>query len=864
MASETTTRIVEIQIDYEKAVKGVADLTKGLKELTIEERSLQKEIDNQNGATDEQLNRLAAIKAAQADDKAQIRDLNKEIQNGIKATREREGSLSSLRAQLSNTTKEYDNLSRAEREGGKGLELKNKINSITDELKGAEEETQRFYRNVGNYDEIVGKAISSNVPFIGQIQQLVQTSGGAGAAVKSLGSTVTGLGKSFFALLANPVFLVLAGLATIISAVTKAINTSEDASNRWSAVLSPLSRILSFLLSVLQQAAGVILSVVEGAGKLFGWVMKLAEGLPIVGGTIKEINAANREAIALAKEKADIEEQARVDEVANAKDALRVAELRKQAKDKENQTAEQRLAAVKEAGKIEEQTSKRNVELAERRYEALKKESEWAENNAETNAELAKLEAGMFNARREYFAKTMELQEQENTTRSEIAAEEKARNEKAIASAKERIDKELSAVREMLDAKIALMEDGIAKDRELADENHRRKIEDLNKRLNTEKNLTTKTKEAITQQIEIAEKQHEANMAQLKEKALADRINKEAEIIALKLAAIKKGSDEELQLRLDQLQKQQEAELNNANLTAEQKLLIEAKYRADADALRDQHTNDQIQKSQNAVHLEWENKINEAALQGQNTLQLELQQRAAELAALQQMEGESDAAFKARQLEAYAAHVDAKKAITDYEVEVEQAKMQSIEMITGSLGGLLEEMGENNKAFAIASKALALGEIAINTGKAIAAGTAQAQSVPFPGNLLAIATTVATVIANVTTAIKTVKSAKFATGGYVEGPGTETSDSIPARLSRGESVNNAMSTSMFTPIYSALNQMGGGVPIVASQTGSQIAGEDMLARAFTKGIAGLNLRLGIDEIHRVESRVSTIETLGDL
>ena len=162
------------------------------------------------------------------------------------------------------------------------------------------------------------------------------------------------------------------------------------------------------------------------------------------------------------------------------------------------------------------------------------------------------------------------------------------------------------------------------------------------------------------------------------------------------------------------------------------------------------------------------------------------------------------------------------------------------------------------------AKISALAEIAINTGKAIAAGTAQAQSVPFPGNLIAIATTVATIMANITSAIKTVKSAKFSTGGYVSGPGTSTSDSIPAMLSDGESVNAALPTSMFAPIYSALNQLGGGAPIVAAQSSNQIAGEDMLARAFAKGVSQLDMRVGVDEITRVSDRVKVVESLGDL
>ena len=50
----------------------------------------------------------------------------------------------------------------------------------------------------------------------------------------------------------------------------------------------------------------------------------------------------------------------------------------------------------------------------------------------------------------------------------------------------------------------------------------------------------------------------------------------------------------------------------------------------------------------------------------------------------------------------------------------------------------------------------------------------------------------------------------FAQGGMVGGYGTSTSDSVSARLSKGESVINARSTRMFKPLLSAINEAGGG------------------------------------------------------
>ncbi len=50
----------------------------------------------------------------------------------------------------------------------------------------------------------------------------------------------------------------------------------------------------------------------------------------------------------------------------------------------------------------------------------------------------------------------------------------------------------------------------------------------------------------------------------------------------------------------------------------------------------------------------------------------------------------------------------------------------------------------------------------------------------------------------------------YADGGLVTGPGTSKSDSIPARLSNGEAVMTAGAVTMFAPMLSMMNQMGGG------------------------------------------------------
>ena len=74
-------------------------------------------------------------------------------------------------------------------------------------------------------------------------------------------------------------------------------------------------------------------------------------------------------------------------------------------------------------------------------------------------------------------------------------------------------------------------------------------------------------------------------------------------------------------------------------------------------------------------------------------------------------------------------------------------------------------------------------------GMATAEGTLGAMKLPWPKNLAAVATVIATGAA-VVGQVRSVTSRKYATGGIVSGPGTSISDSIPIRVSNGEMILN--------------------------------------------------------------------------
>lgn len=191
-----------------------------------------------------------------------------------------------------------------------------------------------------------------------------------------------------------------------------------------------------------------------------------------------------------------------------------------------------------------------------------------------------------------------------------------------------------------------------------------------------------------------------------------------------------------------------------------------------------------------------------------------------------------------------------------YALEVAQSSMAGASSMISSL----KELAEVSGASAQYQKALALAEVALNTGQAISAGIASGMVLPFPANIGAILTTISAVISGIAQAKLAIKSAniptaKFAQGGLVTGEGTATSDSIPAMLSNGESVMTARATSAYSGILSALNTSVGGAPIGES---TKTKGTMQLVQQFADAVANTPIYTAVTDINEGQARVAKI------
>ncbi len=877
-------KILDIKVNYSEAIKAIAEYQTKIDAAREAESKLKKQLKDGEISRQQYNEEMAASKAYIADCNDSIRIITKTMQNQIKQEKEQEGSLRSLRAQLSNLTAEYDALSEAERKGTRGEELKNYINEVTDALKGAEEETQRYYRNVGNYKEAIIDAANANIPFIQQINQMVTSLGGlknylAGMKTEmvAVSASTTGWIKVLkllkVALIGTGIGALVVALGSLVAWFTKT-QKGVEAANK---IMAALGATINVIIDRASKLGSALVNLFTGNFKKAG-----EDAKAIFSGIGKEIADETKQAWELAEVLNEIDKKEVMLSMSRAANRAEIEKLKKAADDQTLSTQE-RIKAAEKAAEIEKKDLEIQTELAEAR---LANTLGYTEMNREVRKLMEQIKAGDITANevigklglsestiedlktfRDQFNELQELMEDSYGRQTEQQNTLNSIRQEGADKAKEAKQKELEAVRAAEDAMLALVKDKREQARKEIELTYTRKIEDLRISLREEENLTVKARKAINEQIKSFEQQKNIELQKLSDEELQKEIDKRTKLISLQLESVKEGSEQEYQLRMQQLASQRDAELADKELTEQMKQAITAKYNKQMDDLAMQHEKDVSEKQQEAIRLRMENEIMQMQQSGASELEI-LQEQASQklelLNNIQQQEGESEQEFLNRKLQAHQEYTDAKKELADKEVEIEQTKSQAMENITGGLIALTQQIGESDKGFAILSKTLALAEIAINTGKAIAKMVSAEAGKGILG-LATMASGIATILANIASATSIVKSAKFATGGLVTGPGTGTSDSVPAQLSNGESVMTARATSMFAPILSSFNQMGGGVPINVAQSSNQSIGEDMLARAVAKGMLMAPApQVSVEEFTSVANKVKFLESNGNL
>lgn len=186
----------------------------------------------------------------------------------------------------------------------------------------------------------------------------------------------------------------------------------------------------------------------------------------------------------------------------------------------------------------------------------------------------------------------------------------------------------------------------------------------------------------------------------------------------------------------------------------------------------------------------------------------------------------------------------------------------------GSFSSMFDALGGESEKFAVFTKAFSVMQVALAQAVAIANVVAADSKAPWYIRAFTIAAGIAAVIAAIAQATRqaeSIKVPKYAQGGLVEGPGTGTSDSIPARLSNGEAVMTAQAVADWGPILSAFNVASGGNAIAPRNLPERNDGmkglKQMLKEAFEEMPPQY---VAVTEINRVGRRVKVSENVARL
>ena len=937
MAEDKRTALISINIDNGAAIKKIADLSRQIEQNKKHVKDLRnaiKELDETSDNYAEQVQtineEIAATNAQSTEYKRTVSDLNRVLANSVRENMNNEGSLKSLRAELSRLTDEYDSLGKAQREGIEGQDLKSRISAITDEIKGSEEATGRFYRNVGNYEEAIKNALGLNQGFAGSIMGIADGMGGMNGIIPGLKSNIIGLGGALKVLAANPVFLTIFGVAKVGEAVkfwfdfNKGLSEATRLTEQFTGLSGDDLIIYRDNVQAVADVYGKdftdVLQSANALSKQFGITNEEAiniikdgfvAGADVSGNfidTVKEYPTFFREAGLSASEFVAISTEAVKQGVFGDKgvDAIKEATIR--LREMSTSTSEA-LAGIGLSG---EEIQRAMADGSMTAFDAIQKVSEKLNELPETSSAVGTAVADIFGGAGEdaglqyiktlkdistdldevkdkageyatlqddYLNSQVELQRATNalfgafsTSFDDVMTKAKtflnnvlsglingvldfgARVGATFSAIKVYVSEAMdafSAMGDLLKAVVTLQFGDVS--------------QAWDKWISEVKNAGSKAGEAYTKAYnEAAMKTSEVSSSNAPTKSTKGVVLPIPKATAGGVSSQNEDKARERALKDYQKYEEELAKIirDNTGTRIDQ---INAQYDAEIKALQDSYDANK-QYAEDAIALEQLKNDAIAALNQKRNEEIDEINRIASEKEAQRLAKEYEDAQKATEakLKMEKEAEEEAQRIAEQEHERAVALREATASMFTSISELIAATSEDEEEATRRGKVLALAEIAFKTGVAIAEGVSSAMAVPFPANLAAIVTTIATVVSNMASAISTVKSAKFAEGGLVTGEGTGTSDSIPAMLSNGESVMTARTTAMFAPVLSAFNQMGGGVPISLAYGGTSM-GEEMLARAFARGASSLpNPVVDVQEISRVSNRVHILENIANV
>lgn len=191
------------------------------------------------------------------------------------------------------------------------------------------------------------------------------------------------------------------------------------------------------------------------------------------------------------------------------------------------------------------------------------------------------------------------------------------------------------------------------------------------------------------------------------------------------------------------------------------------------------------------------------------------------------------------------------------EAQSMQMSFQAASDLAGALGGLAEEAGASAPVVAMLGIAQAIASMGAALSKAFSSSATVWDGI---AGAVAAISTITTIISQIkslnSTAAEEGAKYNYARGGLVTGPGTGTSDSIPARLSNGEAVMTARAVVDWGPVLSMMNVSSGGNAIPTRHLPEKSSGMRQMEQMFERVMRRLpNPVVTVRDINNGQRRV---------
>lgn len=594
-----------------------------------------------------------------------------------------------------------------------------------------------FDGELGNWQRNVGNYTNSILSAFGQMPQSVQR----------VVNPVKNVTMGFKALSTTPAIAIIGALVTIFQTLAEKFRGNEEGLQR-----------LTSAFGIFKGVGVVIEKLLEGLSIAVGWLadkfVALADKLGLVNADMRESQAIIKEDIAIRQRQREL-----VYEEADAE--LEVAKLRNEAAKKDKYTDEERLALLQEAADKEKALAASRKEIAEREYNNIKRNNALTKSSSDDLDKEAQAYAKMVKSQTDYFNTTIRLESQMAAVRAEIAKKDEETRKKEMERRRAMRDEELRIFGQLQEAYLLYIDDEEQRELAVTELRFAREIDALKKKLETEKNLTDIARTNLNELIEVKQDELERQRAAI-EKKWRDKRSKD------ELDSTKRLQQQLTDARLAMMDEGAAKEREQARVNAERQI-------AAIEAQRDAELNLTAEKEEAYKEL----------------ILLKRQELADQLTKI-------DERYERERIE--------KERAANIELISARAEMiGSLAGVFNAMSDLLDAWSEENEEAANAAKAFAMMGIIAGQAQAIASGiaaqaeaVASAAGVPFPGNLVAIATSVASVASIIASIISGITQAKqllskspkkFASGGVVGGS-SYSGDKVPVMLNSGEVVLN--------------------------------------------------------------------------